>query len=129
MSGEIEEKVRIAELELAVRDHKAFADGLMAGSASRRKADAARIELLEEALGAIHANAASWHGNGEKGPRRALAVIAGWAADPSSIPEALLAWRRLAEVDAAPVSLTRVRTAHWDDGRHPRGWPGPGGGS
>lgn len=47
----------------------------------------ARAAKLEAALDAIRRNAEAWHGDGRA---QALDVIATWAADPDSIPAALL---------------------------------------
>lgn len=52
---------------------------------------AARLSEAEKALEAIARNAEDWHGPPpeDSGHVRALAVIAGWARDPSSVPLAL----------------------------------------
>jgi hypothetical protein len=52
-----------------------------------------RLQDAETALEVIARNAESWHGPESEGTgaARALAVIAGWARDPSTIPAALAA--------------------------------------
>jgi hypothetical protein len=63
------------------------------------------VQSLEAALKAVTFNAESWHA-GEDGCRRALAVIAQWASDPSSVPEGVDATTLKAalDTDEAPAS-------------------------
>ncbi len=55
------------------------------GSSATLAIKAGELHSLFRALRAIAANAESWHAD-EAGKDRALAVIAGWARQPSTVP-------------------------------------------
>ncbi len=56
------------------RMRKPLMDDALAALDALEAEHAEALEVLER----VHANAVSWHGNGEEGPRRALSVIADW---------------------------------------------------
>jgi hypothetical protein len=94
----VDDRVHASRSRARLRKERAYAARLAAAErerdewkeeAGRRgwpKDAAQEFHRMKYALGAIASNAESWHGNGEEGPRRALAVIAGWARDPATVP-------------------------------------------